>query len=187
MKKMIVLMLCAAMLLTAVACGAKESPKTEPAQTEMQQQESRQAGTGTLTEGDVESVQIPDPFTVYDSLEECVLGAGLDLTVPESVNNSAERMFRAIKGEMAEVIYLDASGEEICRIRKAAGNDDISGDYNEYAESSVMTADEVIVNYRGENDLVKVANWSIGEDTFSLTAGIGMDTEAVAEIVKGIK
>ena len=73
MKKMIVLMLCAAMLLTAVACGAKESPKTEPAQTEMQQQESRQAGTGTLTEGDVESVQIPDPFTVSVSYTHLTL------------------------------------------------------------------------------------------------------------------
>lgn len=181
MKKMIVLMLCAVLLLAAVACGANKPAKAEPAQAGQQAEPSAAVGD------DGESVQIPDPFTEYDSLEACAADAGFDLTVPESIDNSAACTFRAIQGEMAEIIYLDASGEEICRIRKAAGSDDISGDYNQYAESSMVTIDEVIVRCRGENELVKVANWTVGEYAFSLTAEAGMNAQAVAEIVKGIK
>ena len=187
MKKAIVLMLCAAILLTAVACGTNVPPKTGTVQTGIQQQAPQQAEHSATTGSEGDVTQLPDPFTTYDSLETCAAGAGLDLTVPETIGGSASRIFRAIPGEMAEVIYLDASGEELCRIRKAAGNDDISGDYNEYAQSSLITVGETIVSYRGGDGLVQVANWSIGEYTFSLTLEKGMDTEAVAGIVKSTR
>ncbi len=186
MKKTIVLMLCMSMLLTAVACGVNKPRQTEPQQTKMQQEEPQEKPDAIIKSED-DTVQIPDPFTTCESVEEFAAVAGLELTAPESINGSNGRVYRAIKGEMAEIIYLNASGEEICRIRKASGSDDISGDYNDYSEINMLTVDEVTVSYRGETSKVYVANWTIGQFSYSMTIENGMDTAAVSDIVKGVK
>ena len=58
-----------------------------------------------------------------------------------------------MEGEMLEVIFADEEDAEGYRIRKAIGNDDISGDYNEYAEEkTVRLADGTQVTLRGEKE-----------------------------------
>ena len=52
-------------------------------------------------------------------------------------------------------------------IRKAMGNEDVSGDYNEYAQ--VETVDGVTL--KGENDVFSLAIWEKDGYTYSISVG----------------
>lgn len=69
---------------------------------------------------------------------------------------------------MFEIIY--ASGEdEVARVRKAPGADDVSGDYNEYAETESVDVDGVSVTMKGEGGLVSLAVWTTGDYSYALS------------------
>ena len=85
-----------------------------------------------------ESAQLANPFTDTDTLEEAQEIAGFEIEVPAAVSLYTVVSYRAIEGEMLEIIFSDRKGEEGYRIRKAAGEDDISGDYNEYAKEKTV-------------------------------------------------
>ena len=109
-----------------------------------------------------ESAQLANPFTDTDTLEEAQEIAGFEMEVPAAVSPYTAVSYRAIEGEMLEVIFSDRKGEEGYRIRKAAGEDDISGDYNEYAkEKMVRLTNGTKVTLRGDKeDAWSVAVWT---------------------------
>ena len=109
-----------------------------------------------------ESAQLANPFTDTDTLEEAQEIAGFEMEVPADVSPYTVVSYRAIEGEMLEVIFSDRKGEEGYRIRKAAGEDDISGDYNEYAkEKTVRLSDGTKVTLRGDKeDAWSAAVWT---------------------------
>ena len=109
-----------------------------------------------------ESAQLANPFTDTDTLEEAQEIAGFEMEVPAAVSPYTAVSYRAIEGEMLEIIFSDSKGEEGYRIRKAAGEDDISGDYNEYAkEKMVRLTDGTKVTLRGDKeDAWSVAVWT---------------------------
>lgn len=123
-------------------------------------------------------VEIADPFTEYASLDEAATAAGFSLMAPETMNNYSERIIRAMTDEdnatMIEVIYCndDENGEtdeenEI-RVRKAAGNEDISGDYTDYSENSTITVENIPVSIKGDNGKIRLATWTNGDYTYSI-------------------
>ena len=110
-----------------------------------------------------ESAQLANPFTDTDTLEEAQEIAGFDMKVPAAVSPYTAISYRAIEGEMLEIIFCDKEGEEGYRIRKAAGEADISGDYNEYAkEKTIRLSDGTKVILRGDKeDAWSVAVWTV--------------------------
>ena len=107
MKKYLALVLSACVLLAFAACARQPQPAIS-----------------------TDTQQIPNPWTDYASLDEAEAAAGFDLAIPDAVDGCSEKQFRALDADgdkMIEVIY--ASGEdEIVRIRKAPGAEDITGD-----------------------------------------------------------
>ena len=120
-----------------------------------------------------ESAQIANPFTDTKTLEEAQEIAGFDMQVPDAAAPYTVVNYRAVEGEMLEIIFRDRKGEEGYRIRKAAGEDDISGDYNEYAkEKTILLSDGTKVTLRGnKDDEWSVAVWTAedgeGKDVYS--------------------
>ena len=166
MKKLLVFTVTAAMLLSLAACAQSAKPAAkpdQPAQTETADSKNAQAETA-----ETENVQIPNPWTDYDSKDDAVQAAGFDLTVPD------------------EIIY--ASGEdETARIRKAPGADDVSGDYNEYAETETVDAGGVSVTMKGENGLVKLAIWTNGDYSYALSVENAIGQSDMAALVSNIQ
>ena len=190
MKQTLLLMLCTLMLIAA-ACAIPDQPaNTSDGVNTPNAILEKKSDTATQADMDAEApstqVEIPDPFISCATHEEAAEIAGFEMAAPEEIAGSSISAIRIIEGELYEVIYADKNGEEAYRLRKAPGSDDISGDYREYPESSVLTAGETIVSCRGEGSLVYAANWPAGEYTFSLTAEKGMDAEAVADIIEGV-
>ena len=46
------------------------------------------------------------------------------------------------------------------RIRKASGNEDISGDYTQYTDTNIATIGELKVTMKGENGQTNLATWT---------------------------
>lgn len=150
MKKLLLISL---VLFALVGCGQKEVEE-EPTE---------------------EKVTIANPFYNYDTLEEAIAGATVTMNIPETVGEyTTVSEYRAIPGKLLEIIYLDEQ-ENMLKIRKAHGQDDISGYYgSEVFEEIEMDLDGVTLNICMQDGLVYVATWLSESETFGMTADMGI-------------
>ena len=180
MKKLLIFTVTAAMLLSLAACAQSAKPAAKPDQP---------AQTEQAETTDTENVQIPNPWTDYDSKDDAAQAAGFDLAVPDEISGCSEKSYRVLNAEgdvMFEIIY--ASGEdETARICKAPGANDVSGDYNEYAETETVDAGGVSVTMKGENGLVKLAVWTNGDYSYVLSVESGLSQSDMAALVSNIQ
>jgi len=187
MKKLLIFTVTAAMLLSLAACAQSAKPAAkpdQPAQTETADSKNAQAETA-----ETENVQIPNPWTDYDSKDDAAQAAGFDLAVPDEISGCSKKSYRVLSAAgdvMFEIIY--ASGEdETARICKAPGADDVSGDYNEYAETETVDVGGVRVTMKGENSLVKLAIWTNGDYSYVLSVESGLSQNDMAALVSNIQ
>ena len=177
MKKLLLFTVTAAMPLSLAACSQSAKPTAKPDQP---------AQTETA---DTETTQIPNPWTDYDSKDDAAQAAGFDLAVPDEISGCSEKSYRVLNAEgdvMFEIIY--ASGEdETARIRKAPGADDVSGNYNEYAETETVDVGGVRVTMKDENGLVKLAVWTNGDYSYVLSVESGLSQSDMAALVSNIQ
>lgn len=195
MKKLIALTLCTVMTLTMAACGTGNATKElggDP------------AAWGPAANKDVE---IPNPFEEYETLSEAAKAAGFEFSVPDTIPGYENRQFRAIGQQLIEVIYFNenelskpgddeldnVNWEEMnftsnaLFIRKAAGNDDISGDFSEYAENNTISVNDMEVTTKGNDGTVNVAIWTNNGYTFAITTNNPMSSGQISELIKGIQ
>ncbi len=159
MKKLIAMLFC---LLAAAAFTACNSTSA--------------SGSGQLT----------NPIVEYETLADAAKVTGFELAVPGSVDGYDTRTVQVVSGEMMQVTYT--SGEQKLLIRKAAGQDDISGDYNTYAETNTVAAGSLSVLMKGENGMVSVATWTDGGNTFAIDAqDVPLTTDAASALARQIQ
>jgi len=142
-----------------------EEPGGEDAAEAPDREDAAAGGLAAMDAGAAyESAQIANPWTDTETLEEAESIAGVEIRIPEAVEPYTTLVYRAMEGEMLEIIFTDEDGEEGFRIRKAPGDEDISGDYNTYsAEKTITLKDGTEVTMRGE----KQGSWSVAVWTVS--------------------
>lgn len=142
----------------------------------------------------------PDPFSECNSLAEAAQNAGFSFNVPEAVDGYAQRIIRTTAGEegsaMIEVIYQNEidgkentdSADEI-RMRKAKGDEDISGDYTEYSETSSLTVGNIQVTVKGGHGNINLATWTDNEYTYSIGvySETGITAEEMSDFIAAVK
>ena len=169
MKKVMGITVGIIMILTMTACGTK---------------------SGAVDAEDSGATQIPNPFVTCETMEDAVQLAGFDFAIPETLPEGySKSVILAIEKQMIEVDYTKDAEQEIY-IRKAAGKDDISGDYNDYPQKSTVTIDGIEVTFKGNNDLVNVALWQAGDYSFAIGAnngGLGIESESIRAMIKEMK
>lgn len=131
-----------------------------------------------------------NPFIPCESMEEAAGLAGFAMEVPAETALTEQypvRDITAIKDTMIQVICYDAAGNEGFRMRKAAGEEDISGVYGTYEEKTLESGDRTL-QLRLKEGLVRTICWT--EDGFSyavMTDEAELDEEAVAKLADGIR
>lgn len=172
-KKVTLMILCVAAMLSMAACGDKEEKSigAETAgQTVVENEEKIPTdGATTITTEEIlvgDNTQIPNPFTDCDTLADAAALAGFDIIVPDSVDGYEERAITAMENDMIQVLYLHGD-DQIC-VRKAAGEEECSGDYNVYSEEKTVTAGDREITLRGNNGKVMVAVWTEGGYSYSI-------------------
>ena len=172
MKKILLMSL---LCLTIVACGKKEEAKQEAAET-----------TNVTQEQDY---GVPNPYEIVDTLDEASKIAGFDLSVPATYGDYKKQVIQAIEDDMIEVIYFEEESEnEGLRIRKAKGNDDISGDYNEYKNVETVKVGDYDVTEKSDGKNIFVATWTDGTYSYAIdVAEASLTKDTIANLVSNIK
>ncbi len=126
--------------------------------------------------------EIANPREEYgssmESLAEAEKAVGFSLTLPGDIS---PENFVVISGEILEV---DFSGGYL---RKAAGSDDISGDYNEYSVTEAKTPAGKAVTLKGSGGKIMLALWAENGYTYCVGIADGLgeaDMLALADAVK---
>ena len=176
----------AAMDAAAAASGTQDTAlekNPDSPSAGMVQRASEAAGAGTAA-----ALTIPNPFVDTKTLEEAEEEAGFSILLPEGTKPYDRQIYRAMKGQMIEVIYVDEDNREIYRIRKGKNlEDDISGIYFTHAVSDTLQSDSVEITVKGEEkDQWTAAVWTQEEDgtKFSYSICSGQDFMEKDEILK---
>ena len=167
MKKVIWIVLALTMVLSMAACGEKDKQPAE-------------VGGNTQT-------QIATPFVDCETLDDAAKIAGFSLTAPASVPNWVnETQIRAVENDMIELIYTGIEQQQL-RVRKANGNDDISGLYDSFDEVTEMTVDDLVVEIKGNGGKIYVATWTADDFTYAISTTEGLEQTHVETLVSDIK
>ena len=161
-NKWIALALCAALTCSLAACGTKAPDEpADPA-----------AG----------SVQIPNPWTDCETMEDAAGLAGFDFALPNPLPEGfVLSAIQALEGEAIQVLF-QKDDVELC-LRKAAGTEDPSGDYTQYEEETAVRAGGVEVAMRGADGRVSLAVWTDGGYASSIAvSGDGISADDMSAL-----
>jgi len=141
---------------------------------------------GTAVSSSAAVIGMPNPWTDCSSLKKAEKVAGFSFTIPKSIAGNKKRQYRAMSGNMIEVIY---TGKKKQKIRLHKSNDrltDISGDYNEYKKTAYIFVNRKLVKIKSNSDGIHVAIWYdfFGGYSYSLTAEKGLSQSSVEKVIK---
>lgn len=133
-----------------------------------------------------EPVTLVNPEIECGGFTEASGITGFELIVPEAYMNSDDTVIHVIAEKITEAVFYEGDREILC-IRKAKGNDDISGDYTVYENETVLSFDQLDVTCRGDGDLWNLLMWTKDGYTYSVSTPEGITSEEAAELVTSIK
>ena len=200
MKKKIAIILTTAIMLGMTACASTPEQtdvnESAPAETSAVTQEA----TAETTAADP-GTGMPNPWTEVDTATAAAEGAGVSFFVVPSEGTDTDAgpvhwdLFQYMDG-IAEA--QGSLGTASLTIRKGAGtdNEDISGDYNDYAYEWQLEADGWLVNCRGNEDgQAMLITWVTDNNAYciiirgqgDLYDTYGIDEYMVDTLVSGIQ
>ena len=164
MKKLIAIALCALCLFSLAACGSKAP-----------------------TEEGSAAAEIANPFVTYDTIEDACAAAGFDFVAPETIEGCPIESIQVMNGSLIQITYYDADsdGNRVV-LRKAAGVDDISGDYNEYPTVSTVDYNGVNIVMRGENETFSGAIWTADGASYSVQFDLPVVDAAILAVADAV-
>ncbi len=128
---------------------------------------------------------VPD-IVEYNSIAELNQNAGFEISevknVPFSIKKTAYILYW---GELAEITY--SNDEEELVYRKAVGNEDISGNYNEYSKEKKCIIDDYEVTIKGDMNGYTLAVWQKDSDSYSLEFSKRVSEMVILDIIKDLK
>lgn len=169
MKRFIISTICGVMVLSLVAC--------EKGNTNMKMENINE----NLT-------QIANPIKECETLQEAESLIGFKANIPTKLPDGyIQDSICVIGDEILQAIYLQGENE-IC-FRQAKGNEDISGDYNDYKEINIINVNELKVTTKGNNTKINLALWIKDNYTFAVSSNIsgeGLEENFMIDIIDSI-
>lgn len=127
---------------------------------------------------------VPD-IVEYNSIAELNQNAGFEISevknVPFSIKKTAYILYW---GELAEITY--SNDEEELVYRKAVGNEDISGNYNEYSKEKKCIIDDYEVTIKGDMNGYTLAVWQKDSYSYSLEFSKRVSEIEILDIIKNL-
>lgn len=156
--------------LFLIACGSNHNPASD------NHNQTTDNHSPTADSSKSGAVQLPNPFQPCDTLEAAEEMAGFDVTLPQS----ADRL-EVIENEMIQALYGEDGTEML--IRKAPGSEDISGDYHEYSQITIVDG----VTLKGADGQFSLALWTDGGYTYSISVGNARSEVDMIALVDSVK
>lgn len=119
----------------------------------------------------------------YDSAKALSEAVGFEITDLTSISFApAQTTYMAIGGDLAQISYYDAEGNELT-YRKSTGTEDNSGDYNVYNTEETLTVNGQNVTLKGDGSLVNLAVWTDETYAYSIYVSGGCSHEAMQSMI----
>ena len=149
---------------------------------------SQKTPDSNSTPDDTGNVQIPNPWVDCATLDEAAKVAGFDIAIPGKFDGYPNKVYQAIENTMIQVMYYDGDpddeGSKMVMVRKGTGDDDISGDYNEYSEKETVQMHGADIQLRGENGLIYSAIWTWNDYSFAINADTGLSKDVIFDAIE---
>ena len=129
------------------------------------------------------TIGMPNPFKEFVTLSGMQESAGFPLALPKV--KKAEAVYRAIPGELAEVIYRKGD-TELMRIRKGKAAD-VAGDYNTYDVTKVAKLRGKEVTMKGDKKRMHLAIWREDGFSYAILSGEGLPNGKMKDYAKEVK
>lgn len=143
-------------------------------------------GSGSDSTYETGGTEAAGIFTVTDcnSAKELEDIVGFDVPEVKKPSFDVERAaYTAIGDDLAQVIYYSEADAAELVLRKAPGTEDISGDYNVYAENEKLKIGETNVNVKGNDGLLYLAVWTDGKYAYSMYLSTGCERKVFTELL----
>ena len=128
-------------------------------------------------------VGMANPWMDCADIAEAERLAGFNMKAPERIVGHDRRLIQTIKESTVQLFYSDKDMSEpdsdVVLVRKARGNEDISGDYNTYEKTETVTTHGTEVSLRENGDMVYVATWKKDGFTYAVNADNGLTKEEI--------
>lgn len=162
-KRMMAMMVCVLMAVSMMGC-------------------SNTAGQGEQ----VTEVEIPNPFVSYTDFDQANEAAGFEGkelgNLPEGYTFTSAQV---IAEELIQITYTAGDSEIMYRVGK--GEEDISGDYNEYAENEIIEIAGNQINTRGNDGNIFVATWTENNLSYAISASEGLDQDTLCGMIEKVE
>ena len=130
------------------------------------------------------STGLANPFVDYGTLAEAEEAAGFRLSAPERIDGFDAPAVQLMSGKMLQLIYK--SGDQRLIVRKAAGKDDISGDYNSYAETKTVRVNGADVTLKGAEGKFRTAVWCAKGFSYAVLSDAPLAADILTELIAEI-
>lgn len=132
---------------------------------------------------------VANPWTEYDTQEEAQ-DDGFEFEAPFTIDDYTAEVYRSMKAainNVEEVDYKDGDDNELTLRKGECTEEEISGDYNTYANSEEADVNGNTVTIKGSGDTWSLATWTNGDYSYSVYSTKGLAKETLLAIVDGIE
>lgn len=187
MKKMFVITMCAAMLCVTAkdaetVCGEVNAPVLTMQASGVDTPLVISPNPDSDGSGYIPGME--NPFIDCTTLKEAERIAGFSMDAPKKIKGYGKRNISAVKNSLIQIIY--GSGRKALYIRKAAGDSDISGDYNKYKEQESVKVKGLQITLRGAKGDVNTSVWTNGDDSYSVFTRTAISRKRMIKIIKDV-
>ena len=139
-----------------------------------------------MAEANQPPVQIANGIEECASLDELSEKVGFEVRAPQALPFDPESIeYSSYWGDFAQVDY-DGEGMHMT-YRVSSGSGDISGDYNDYADTAKLSIGDAEVTLKGSVGNWQLAIWEEDGFAFSLSVSPGLSEAQLKDIIGNIK
>ena len=133
-----------------------------------------------------EQMQVIPDIVEYNSKSELSSFIGFEVRDIKNITFDIEEIkYMSYWKDLAQVIYVGKDNS--ITFRMAKGNEEVSGDYNEYEETKTYTLDSNNIILKGSKGLYNIAIWKDDNFSYSLQLDLAMSEEELISIIESIE
>ncbi|MHA6529846.1 DUF4367 domain-containing protein [Paenibacillus sp. BAC0078] len=130
-------------------------------------------------------VENSSPFIDYKNLAELSNSLSFPLYVPADLPEGYKlEAISALFGDTAQLSYTDGTSKITFRMRE--GKEDVSGDYNKYAQVEAVPMDRGELTLKGSNGLFSIVTWVKDGYSFSISTTKPLSREVILKLAEGV-
>jgi len=137
----------------------------------------------TVVTNTEDALDIINPIEGFDTIDEAQKALKFKVTVPKELLGKYNiKYINTISRELFQICYLNKGNDILFRMGQ--GVEDISGDYNNYKINNIVDINGSNVKLKGDDNLIKVAAWSVNNMSYSISVNDGMKQDDIINIIK---